>query len=189
MHLNVLLTKDSMNGQCFQKNKLSYSLKVTICVFILLFTFSERTYSLDLELSKTGLPKYQVQVQKYTDNNPTYKIVTFAIANNGNIAIGMANGIIDIYNENMNFLYEYSVSYLEEYYYIQWKESNLVVYNLRYKVAQEINTNGEIMEYYNIPQTYHNQQNINLLSRENSIRYNDETYFQTDTQIIKINSQ
>jgi hypothetical protein len=72
------------------------------------------------------------------------------------IALGFG-GIICIYDDNFEFCYSHEFE-IDGSYYIQWVGDNLAIYRVRSSIYLIINSDSEIVEYYNVPDTSENNE-------------------------------
>jgi hypothetical protein len=108
-------------------------------------------------------------VQLVKSDNPEMQsgISTFDVNNSGQIAIGLSNKKINIYDTDGQFQYGYSFSTAGDYE-MEWDKQNLIIYLVRSDIALKVDSEGNYLELESIDNSIENNSYWNYLERKTS---------------------
>lgn len=167
-------------------------------LLIMIFMLSNVFYiteinALDFDMVEISDSK---NIMKISTEKITQNIYDFAVSENGQIAVSMLN-IVNIYDENGEFLYAYDIDLSGGIIYLEYIEHYLCIYDVRLKqmfvmnqISQKLekvynieDTNNNTNEWGNLYQTYlSGYKEINVKDSVYILEYN--TYLYKDNILI-----
>lgn len=131
-------------------------LSVVLFASMCLITFATSLELIPLDDDVIERVKNNINIK--TTKNPinSQAIQCFDVSESGIIALGFS-GIVCIYDENFEFCYSHEFEN-DGSYYIQWVGGNLAIYRVRSSIYLIINSDSEIIEYYDVLDTPENNE-------------------------------
>lgn len=108
-------------------------------------TLSDASFALQEDV----IDNHFCNVKKLDKENKSYAIKCFDVSDKGNVAVGMSDGLINVYDINDNFICGYEI-YSNGIYALKWENDNLYIFFLRYNTAILLSMQGNILNTYTI---------------------------------------
>lgn len=149
---------------------------IIICLMNSVIVFANEQY---FEMEEVDDPKYN-SIDLFESEKLSYSIQTFDVSKEGNIAVGMSEYIICIYNKDLEFQHCFQLDQ-DGAYYLKWDlDGNLLVCFTRYNTIVKVKMTGEIVGIYRIIDTKKNNQLVLKLDKKSK---------QIDNEIFKMKTQ
>lgn len=134
-----------------------YMLLLILFMFILnlpvIYCSAETSEAIPKEISfvlqENVIDKRFLEIEMVEKENKSYEIQCFDVSETGNVAVGMSDDIVNIYDVNNNFMCGYEIN-SRGVYALKWENDNLYIYFLRYNTAVLLSMQGNILNTYTI---------------------------------------
>lgn len=100
-------------------------------------------------LQEDIIDKRFCDIKMLKEENKSYAIQCFDVSVQGNVAVGLSDDIVNIYDSNNNFMCGYEIN-SKGIYALRWENENLYIYFLRYNTAILLSMQGNILNTYTI---------------------------------------
>ena len=124
------------------------------CLFLNIYASSLELSPLDDDIIERVNNNINIRTTKIQVSSQA--IQCFDVNERGMIALGFS-GIVCIYDENFEFCYSHEFE-IDGSYYVQWVGDDLAIYRVRSSIYLIINSDSEIIEYYDVPDTLENNE-------------------------------
>lgn len=115
-------------------NNTAYRLIICLILFFvytnsILFSEASSLYEMDTDFLMSPVDEKSVEFEiEFSRKEMTGYIQTFDVSNNGYVAVGFNDKKINIYDDNLNYLYSIIPSYTHCSYSIKWSNNKLHIY-------------------------------------------------------------